>query len=82
MRGISKKQLNDNFEYAIVYSVILLVFVYSLIIFELIHRTLAAGLGALGGVAIIGLVESEKPNLETVVTWVEWETILLITGAR
>ncbi len=73
-------QLNNSFKYAIAFSVMLLVFVYILIIFELIHRTLAAALGAIGGLALIGLVESERPSLGTVVTWVEWETILLVSG--
>lgn len=26
------------------------------------------------------MVESERPSLEKVVTWIEWETILLISG--
>ena len=34
----------------------------------------------MGGLALIGIVESERPSLETVVTWIEWETILLISG--
>ena len=36
-------QLNEAYRYSIFLSVILLVFVYTLIIFELIHRALAAG---------------------------------------
>ena len=38
------KQLSQNFKYRIVYAMVLLIFVYGLIIFELIHRTLAAGI--------------------------------------
>lgn len=37
-------QLDESYRYAIVLSVVLLMFVYTLIIFELIHRSLAAGL--------------------------------------
>ena len=73
-------QLNSSFEYSIAYSVALLIFIYTRIIFELIHWTLAASLEALSGLALICLVDPERPSLETVVTWVEWETILLISG--
>jgi Na+/H+ antiporter NhaD/arsenite permease-like protein len=34
----------------------------------------------LGGLALLGMVNFEKPNLEEVVTWIEWETIMLISG--
>ena len=29
---------------------------------------------------MIALVTTEKPSLEEVVTWIEWETLLLISG--
>jgi hypothetical protein len=73
-------QLSSQYEYAIAYSAILLVFIYALIIFELTHRTLAACLGALGGISLIALVDMERPSLKTIVTWVEWETLLLMFG--
>lgn len=73
-------QLSGQYEYAIVYSAFLLVFVYALIIFELTHRTLAACLGSLGGISLLALVDMERPSLKTIVTWVEWETILLMFG--
>ncbi|RNA08244.1 hypothetical protein BpHYR1_030087 [Brachionus plicatilis] len=72
--------LNNQYENKIVYSIILLVFIYSLIIFELTHRTLAAGLGAIGGISLISFIENEKPTLELIVSWIEWETILLLFG--
>ncbi|CAF0901256.1 unnamed protein product, partial [Brachionus calyciflorus] len=74
------QKLSDQFEYRIVCSTCLLIFVYILIIFELTHRTLAAGLGAIGGITLISIIETEKPSLELIVTWVEWETILLLFG--
>jgi len=43
-------KLGNYYENKILFSAILLLFVYVLIIFELCHRTLAAGLGALGGI--------------------------------
>jgi hypothetical protein len=73
-------QLSQQYGNSILYSALLLVFVYGLIIFELTHRSLAAGMGALGGVAMISLVDTERPSLNTIATWVEWETILLMFG--
>jgi len=44
------QKLSNYYENKIVFASILLMFIYVLIIFELCHRTLAAGLGALGGI--------------------------------
>lgn len=68
----SCEQLSDKFRYAIVFAAGLLVFVYVLIMFELTHRTLAAFMGSLGGLALLAVVDVEKPSLLTIVTWVEW----------
>lgn len=73
-------KLSDHYENSVIYSAILLFFVYSLIIFELTHRTLAACLGALGGISLISLIEMERPTLNSIVTWIEWETVLLMFG--
>ena len=43
-------KLSNYYDNKILFSAILLLFVYVLIIFELCHRTLAAGMGALGGI--------------------------------
>lgn len=43
-------------------------------------RALAAFMGSLGGLALLAMIETEKPALLTIVTWVEWETILLMFG--
>ena len=64
-------QLNSQFNNAIFYSAILLIFIYTLIIFEVVHRSLAAGMGAFGGIALLTLTENERPSLNTIVTWVD-----------
>ena len=74
------QKLNNYYESAIWLAACLLIFVYVLIVFELCHRTLAAALGALGGIALISFIDMERPSMNTIVTWVEWETILLIFG--
>lgn len=74
------KQLSNIKESETTLAILLLLLVYSLIIFELIHRTLAAWLGSIGGLAMLTLVNMERPKLEDIVNWVEWETIMLICG--
>ena len=53
--------------------------VYALIIFELVHRALAA---AIGGVVVVLALHSigDGPDLGTVVTWIDEETIGLLIG--
>ena len=53
--------------------------VYALIVFEVVHRALAAAVG--GIVAVITLhVIGNGPDLGTVVTWIDEETIGLLIG--
>jgi len=53
--------------------------VYALIIFELVHRALAA---AIGGVVVVLALHTigDGPDLGTVVTWIDEETIGLLIG--
>ena len=74
------KQLSQQASNKTLYATLLLIFVYGLIMFELVHRTLAAALGAIGGLTVISVVETNRPTLITIVSWVEWETLLLLFG--
>ena len=57
----------------------ILTIVYALIVFEVVHRALAAAVG--GIVAVITLhVIGNGPDLGTVVTWIDEETIGLLIG--
>ena len=59
----------------------ILLFVYALIITEVVHRTLAAALGGL--LAIIALnyyTEESALSLKAVTTMIDWETIGLLLG--
>ena len=53
--------------------------VYALIIFELVHRALAA---AIGGVVVVLALHAigDGPDLGTIVTWIDEETIGLLIG--
>mgnify|MGYP003312434309 FL=1 len=57
----------------------ILTIVYALIVFEIVHRALAAAIG--GIVAVITLhAIGNGPDLGTVVTWIDEETIGLLIG--
>nr|XP_020011287.1 P protein isoform X1 [Castor canadensis] len=53
--------------------------VYLLIIFEIVHRTLAAMLGALAALAVLAVV-GDRPSLTQVVEWIDFETLALLFG--
>ena len=61
------------------FAAVILLGVYVLIIFELIHRALAAMLGsfiALGVLSVLG----KQPPLEVIVGWIDYETVMLLFG--
>ncbi|XP_020604072.1 P protein-like isoform X3 [Orbicella faveolata] len=60
-------------------ALVILIGVYVLIIFELVHRATAAMLGALAALSFLSYM-NKRPSLETVVTWIEWETLALLFG--
>ncbi|XP_014672275.1 PREDICTED: P protein-like isoform X2 [Priapulus caudatus] len=63
----------------VVYAAIILVLMYVLIIFELVHRTVAAMLGALAAMAVLAYLR-ERPTLDMVMTWLDFETLGLLFG--
>ena len=59
----------------------ILVFVYALIITEVVHRTLAAALGGLFAVVALNFYSVEDTlSLKAVTTMIDWETIGLLLG--
>ncbi|XP_029004352.1 P protein [Betta splendens] len=58
---------------------IILAGVYILIIFEIVHRTLAAMLGSLAALAALAII-GDRPSLVTVVEWIDYETLALLFG--
>ncbi|XP_056606849.1 P protein [Triplophysa dalaica] len=53
--------------------------VYVLIIFEIVHRTLAAMLGSLSALAALAFI-GDRPSLMTVVEWIDYETLAFLFG--
>ena len=80
--------------WAVTVAIIILVAVYALIVFEWVHRALAAALGGIATVTALHvatyyspekstLLDGEKllgPDLMTIMTWIDWETIGLLIG--
>ena len=58
---------------------VILIAVYALIVFEVVHRALAA---AIGGIAVVVALHAvgDGPDLGTVVTWIDEETLGLLIG--
>ncbi|RJU84468.1 MAG: hypothetical protein DWB93_01500 [Candidatus Poseidoniales archaeon] len=57
----------------------ILILVYALIVFEVVHRALAASLGGIAAVISLHVVGS-GPDLSAIMTWIDWETIGLLIG--
>ena len=57
----------------------ILIAVYALIVFEIVHRALAAAIGGIVAVIALHLI-GNGPDLGTVVTWIDEETIGLLIG--
>jgi Na+/H+ antiporter NhaD/arsenite permease-like protein len=58
---------------------VILILVYTLIVFELVHRALAASLGGIAAVVSLHVV-GNGPDLSAIMTWIDWETIGLLIG--
>ncbi|NXF07164.1 P protein, partial [Smithornis capensis] len=71
--------LHANIEAQVTVASIILVVVYVLIIFEIVHRTLAAMLGSLAALAALAIV-GERPSMIKVVEWIDYETLALLFG--
>ncbi|KAM3955654.1 P protein-like [Aphomia sociella] len=61
----------------ILYAAVLLCFLYSLIIFEIVNRTIAALLSSSLGVGVLAL-NGARPSLNELVSWLDVETLLLL----
>ncbi|GFQ75001.1 p protein, partial [Trichonephila clavata] len=63
----------------IIMALCVLIGLYILIIFELVHRTLAAMIGATVAISCLAVV-GERPSLIEVLTWMDVETLCLLFG--
>ncbi|KAK6173378.1 hypothetical protein SNE40_016843 [Patella caerulea] len=61
------------------YATVILILVYILIIFELVHRTVAALLGSYAAIAVLAAIH-ERPTQDIIIGWIDMETIMLLFG--
>ncbi|KAG7457429.1 P protein [Solea senegalensis] len=76
---MTHQSLYVNVETQVAIAGIILTGVYVLIIFEIVHRTLAAMLGSLAALAALAVI-GDRPSLVTVVEWIDYETLALLFG--
>lgn len=63
----------------VIYATLLLIGLYILVVFEVTDRTLAALLIASTALAILTAV-GNRPNIPTIISWVDFETLMLLMG--
>uniref|UniRef100_A0A8D2B6H3 OCA2 melanosomal transmembrane protein n=1 Tax=Sciurus vulgaris TaxID=55149 RepID=A0A8D2B6H3_SCIVU len=76
---LAHQYLRASVEAQVTIAAAILAGVYALIIFEIVHRTLAAMLGALAALAALAVI-GDRPSLTHVVEWIDFETLALLFG--
>lgn len=66
-------------EMGVIYAAILLIGLYVLIIWDIVHRTFAAILASTTSIAILAAM-NEKPSMAVIISWIDVETLLLLFG--
>ncbi len=67
------------FNYQILFAAFVLIFVYILLVFELVHRTVVALLGSFVSLAVLSYFH-HRPTLEEILLFMDFETIGLLFG--
>ncbi|XP_065784031.1 P protein isoform X1 [Muntiacus reevesi] len=76
---MTHQYLRASVEAQVTIAAVILTGVYVLIIFEIVHRTLAAMLGSLSALAALAVI-GDRPSLTHVVEWIDFETLALLFG--
>eukprot|EP00033_Pygsuia_biforma_P001805 GCRY01002018.1.p1 GENE.GCRY01002018.1~~GCRY01002018.1.p1 ORF type:complete len:742 (+),score=205.79 GCRY01002018.1:161-2386(+) len=71
--------LGEEARYQVLMAALVLFVVYGLIIFEVMHRTIAAMLGSFLTLGLVSQIHY-RPSIEEVVTWIDYETVTLLFG--
>ncbi|XP_048454190.1 P protein [Rhincodon typus] len=77
--SIHHHYLYANVETQVAIASVILAGVYALIVFEIVHRSLAAMLGSLAALAALAVI-GDRPSMVTVVEWIDYETLALLFG--
>ncbi|XP_077983756.1 P protein-like [Glandiceps talaboti] len=76
---VSYNGLPKTVEGQVIYAAVILFCVYVLISLDLVHRTLAAMIGALAALATLSAL-NERPSLHYIMEWIDYETLALLWG--
>ncbi|XP_019484449.1 PREDICTED: P protein [Hipposideros armiger] len=76
---MAHQYLRASVEAQVIVAAAILAAVYMLIIFEIVHRALAAMLGSLAALAALAVI-GDRPSLTHVVEWIDFETLALLFG--
>ncbi|RUS78589.1 hypothetical protein EGW08_013657 [Elysia chlorotica] len=71
--------LPPEVKHEVIFAFLILAFVYVLIIFEFVHRALAAMLGALAALAVLSFL-GQRPSMAVIISWIDMETLTLLFG--
>lgn len=63
----------------VIYAAIILLGLYILIIWEIVHRTFAAMIASTMAIAVLAFM-NERPTMPQIVSWIDVETLLLLFG--
>ncbi|EDW40005.1 GL15458 [Drosophila persimilis] len=66
-------------EKGVIYAGLLLIFLYVLIIWEITDRTFAALMVSSASLAVLAAMGA-RPSLETIVSWIDFDTLMLLLG--
>ncbi|XP_055600405.1 P protein-like isoform X1 [Uranotaenia lowii] len=61
----------------VIYAAFVLIFLYALIVWEIVHRTFAAVIASTLAISILAAL-NDRPTMEDIVGWIDVETILLL----
>lgn len=66
-----------NRDVGVIYAAFVLIFLYALIIWEIVHRTFAAVIASTLAISILAAL-NDRPTMEDIMGWIDVETILLL----
>jgi P protein len=69
--------LNKNV--GIFFAIVILLGMYILIIWELVHRTFAAMIASTLAIGVLAML-NERPTMSVIISWIDTETLLLLFG--
>uniref|UniRef100_A0A336MRD1 CSON004766 protein n=1 Tax=Culicoides sonorensis TaxID=179676 RepID=A0A336MRD1_CULSO len=67
----------ENPTYSIILAAFVLIFLYGLIIWEVVHRTFASVLSSALAIACLAIV-NDRPTMKEIINWIDFETIMLL----